>query len=112
MLSCLTLSNFTNIGNLEMNGLSGCRTLYWRSAGKRVLCRYIFLWTVPLEMDVCTSSVPLKKMLARLIEQFMAGGLTVGIPSLCRRRAVNFCPHTLGFHSPVVCSGHHTKLGC
>jgi len=61
-----------------MNGLSGCRTLFWRSAGKRVLWRYTFLWTVPLEMDVCTSSVPLKKMLAKLIEHFMAGGLTVG----------------------------------
>ena len=65
-----------------MNGLSGCRTLYWRSAGKRVSSLCIFLWTVPLEMDVCTSSVPLKKMLAKLIEHFMAGGLTVSTPSL------------------------------
>jgi hypothetical protein len=42
----------------------------------------------------------------------MAGGLTVGTPSLCRRRAVNCCPQTLGFHSPVVCSGHHTEIDC
>jgi len=90
-----------------MNGLSGCRTQYWRSAGKRVLWRYTFLWTVPLEMDVCTSSVPLKKMLAKLIEHFMAGGLTVGT-LLCAGE----CSQTLGFHSPVVCSGHHTELDC
>lgn len=95
-----------------MNGLSGCRTLSWRSAGKRELWRYTFLWTVPLEMDVCTSSVPLKKMLAKLIEHFMAGGLTVGTPSLCRRRAVNYCSQTSDFHSPVVCSGHHIELDC
>jgi len=61
-------------------------------------------------MDVCTSSVPLKKMLAKRIEHFMAGGLTVGTPSLCRRRAVNYCPQTVGFHGPVVFSGHHTEV--
>ena len=82
MFSFRTRNNSTDIGNLEMNGQSGCRTLYWKSAGKRVLWRCTFLWTVPLEMDVCTSSVPLKKMPAKLIEHFMAGGLTVSTPFL------------------------------
>jgi len=47
--------------------------------GKRVSRYCTSLWTVPLEKDVCTSSVPLRKMLAKRIEHFMAGGLTVGI---------------------------------
>jgi hypothetical protein len=64
--------------------------------GKRVLWHCTFLWTVPLEMGVCTSSVPLKKMLAKLIEHFMAGGLTVGTPFLCRKTAVNYCTEALG----------------
>jgi hypothetical protein len=34
---------------------------------------------VPPERDVCISSVPLKKMLAKLIEHSMAGGLTVSM---------------------------------
>jgi hypothetical protein len=71
-------SDSTNIESLEMNGQFGCRMLYWRSVGKRVLWHCTFLWTVPLEMGVCTSSVPLKKMPAKHIEHFMGGGLTVG----------------------------------
>jgi hypothetical protein len=40
---------------------------------------------VPLEKDVCISSVPLKEMLAKLIKHSMAGGMTVSM-LLYRRR--------------------------
>jgi hypothetical protein len=63
--------------------------LYWRNVQKEVLWHFTFLWTVPLERDVCISSVPLKKMLAKLIEHSMAGGLTVSILLYRRRNFTN-----------------------
>jgi hypothetical protein len=60
--------------------------LYWRNVEKRVLWHCTFLWIVALEKGVCTSSVPLKKMLAKHIEHFMAGGLTVGILFFNRKK--------------------------
>lgn len=70
--------------------------------GKRVSWHCTSLWIVALEKDVCTSSVPLKKMLAKHIEHFMAGGLTVGI--------FLWGKNLLELFIALLSSGHHTLL--